>query len=230
MDFATGAPFRAAHDLQSLIADWVHGWARSRGTAPPAPEPDGFRIDVGQHGHRVRYVLTSPDTAGARARSAASPGTWLKICGPRADAVAALGSPWRTGAPECLMSIGLGTARTGEPPRGYTVGMRESGPVIDVFVRAADGGTAASGRIALRGSSATVDQVVTEPAHRRRGLGRLVMGALGSAAAERGATRAVLVATEDGRGLYTALGWAVDAPLTAAHVPENAVAAGTGRP
>ncbi|GAA1995025.1 GNAT family N-acetyltransferase [Amycolatopsis minnesotensis] len=128
------------------------------------------------------------------------------------------------------MSTGLGAARTEEPPRGYTVEIREGEATLDVLVRAGDGGKAASGRVALWDSSATIDQVVTEPAHRRRGLGRLVMGALGSAAAARGATHAVLVASEDGHGLYTALGWAVDTPLTAAHVPENPVAAGQGHP
>ncbi|QWF76753.1 GNAT family N-acetyltransferase [Amycolatopsis sp. CA-230715] len=230
MDSATDAPFRAARDLRPLIADWVHGWARCRGTAVPVPEPDGFRIDVGRHGHRVRYVLASQDTVGERARSVASPGTWLKVCGPRADTVATLSAPWLIGEPEYLMSVGLGAGDAPEPPTGYTVEIRETGPVLDVFVHAADGGTAASGRVARWGSSATVDQVVTEPAHRRRGLGRLVMGALGSAAAARGATHAVLVATEDGHGLYTALGWAVDASLTAAHVPENPVAGCSGRP
>ncbi|GAA1995022.1 hypothetical protein [Amycolatopsis minnesotensis] len=92
MDSAADAPFRTAHDPRALVTEWVHGWARSRGTAAPTPEPDGFRIDVGRHGHRVRYVLTGTGTAGDRARSVASPGTWLKVCGPRADTVAALGS------------------------------------------------------------------------------------------------------------------------------------------
>lgn len=62
----------------------------------------------------------------------------------------------------------------------------------------------------------TVDQVVTEPAHRRRGLGRTVMAALERAAVERGVVRGVLVATEDGLGLYGSLGWTVDSPVTAA--------------
>lgn len=54
---------------------------------------------------------------------------------------------------------------------------------------------------------ATFDRVETIPSHRRRGLGRHVMGRLTELAIERGATHGVLAASVDGRGLYEALGW-----------------------
>ena len=48
------------------------------------------------------------------------------------------------------------------------------------------------------GTDAVMDRILTWPDHRRRGLARAVMGALASAALERGAHRGILVASEEG--------------------------------
>lgn len=197
-----------------VVTDWVWGWALSRGTPDPVPEPDGYRIDVGLPGHRVRYVLPDPASAVPRAAGLTEPGTWLKVCGSELR----LGSRWTIGAPEHLMSIELGTARALTPPEHYTVELHSTGDVHDAVVRTAGGQFAAKGRVAVRGGAAVIDMVETDPAHRRRGLGSVVMAELSRAAAERGADRAVLVATEAGRALYENLGWTVESPITAAHL------------
>lgn len=62
------------------------------------------------------------------------------------------------------------------------------------------------------------DQIITEPAHQRLGLGRIVMSALGSA--RRSAqSRQVLVATAEGRALYLNLGWRDYSPFMSAAIP-----------
>jgi GNAT superfamily N-acetyltransferase len=201
-----------------FVAYWVWGWALSRGTADPVTEPDGYRIDVGLPEHRVRYVLPQPSAAGPRAAGLTEPGTWLKVCGSVEQVRPALSPRWTVGAQEYLMSTGLGTIATTTPPDSYTVELRSTGDVHDVVVRAADGECAAKGRVAVRGRAAVIDVVETDPAHRRRGLGSVVMAELTRAAADRGAVRAVLVATEAGRALYEKLGWRVESPMTAAHL------------
>jgi ribosomal protein S18 acetylase RimI-like enzyme len=65
----------------------------------------------------------------------------------------------------------------------------------------------------VTGTDAVADMVSTEPAHRRRGLGRAVMGALVAEAIKQGATDGLLVASPDGLGLYRALGWSVAADM-----------------
>jgi predicted GNAT family acetyltransferase len=87
------------------------------------------------------------------------------------------------------------------------------GGVTFLRVLADDGALAARGQIAVTGESAVVDQVETEPAHRRRGLGSVVMRRLANIAVERGATTAVLGASVEGKALYESLGWRVRAPL-----------------
>jgi GNAT superfamily N-acetyltransferase len=66
---------------------------------------------------------------------------------------------------------------------------------------------AAEGMVGVLGSDAVFDRVETSPAHRRRGLGGHVMGALTTWAVDHGATEGLLAASVDGAGLYTSLGW-----------------------
>jgi predicted GNAT family acetyltransferase len=60
------------------------------------------------------------------------------------------------------------------------------------------------------------DQIITEEAHRRLGLGTVVMLNLDAVAEQAGATNRLLVATAAGRALYERLGWTVLAPWSTA--------------
>lgn len=199
-----------------ILGAWVRGWAVSRATPPPVSEPDGYRIDVGLPGHRVRHLLHSPAAVPARARTAAAPGTWLKTCGARSAVVAGLTPAWTAGETEYLMAFEGPVPAVAVPP-GYAVTVTGDGPAWDVVV-AAGGTPAARGRVAVAGGVAVFDKIETEPEHRRRGLGRVVMHRLGEVA---GVPSSVLLASAAGRGLYTALGWRVVSDVVPAHVPEG---------
>jgi ribosomal protein S18 acetylase RimI-like enzyme len=191
-----------------MLDAWVHGWTISRNTPAPVQLQGGYRIDVGLPGHAVRYVLREYDAElvdGLR-----RPDTWLKISGE-----VALDGRWEVQPREYLMASRLSPAPATVPP-AYELTHTRRGAIVEATVTAADGSVAASGKAALTGESAVFDQIETSPQHRRRGLGRSVMTALSSAAQYAGATTGVLVATEDGRALYTALGWTLSAPMTAA--------------
>jgi GNAT superfamily N-acetyltransferase len=200
-----------------ILGAWVRGWAVSRATPPPVAEPDGYRVDVGLPGHRVRYLLRSPSAVPSRARTAASPGTWLKTCGARGEVVAGLTSEWEVGETEYLMTF-EGALPPAPLPSPYAVTVSGDGPVWDVAVSCA-GAPAARGRVAVASGVAVFDQIETQPEHRRRGLGRVVMHQLSAAA---GAESSALLASEAGRGLYGALGWRVVSEVVPAHVPEGA--------
>lgn len=202
------------------LGEWVRGWALCRATPDPVEEHDGFRVDVGLAGHRVRYVIGG--TGSVRERAAlTAPGTWLKVAAPRAEVLPLLGPAWQVGAPEYLMSVALDGSGAARPvPDGYRVEVAGEGGCHEVVVVGPGGDPAARGRFAVRDGAAVVDQVGTEPEHRRRGLGKLVMGLIGVDAARRGARVAVLVSTVEGRHLYESLGWRVESDVVAAHVPE----------
>ncbi|MFF8103366.1 GNAT family N-acetyltransferase [Streptomyces sp. NPDC016640] len=204
------------------VRAWVCGWTVSRGTADPTPTAWGFTVDVGLPGHVVRHVLTTADEAVIRkiTEDATAPGVWLKA--PMSPEVLEpwLGPGWSlAGGPGFLMSVPLDAARSEVPPEtadGYRLRTWTRAGVTRALVRTTDGAFAARGQIAVAGPTAVVDQVETDPAHQRRGLGRLVMHALADAGAGQGATEGVLVATPEGRALYGAAGWQVLAPLTGA--------------
>ncbi|MBE1499380.1 GNAT superfamily N-acetyltransferase [Amycolatopsis lexingtonensis] len=200
-----------------ILGAWARGWAVSRAVPAPVEEPDGHRVDVGLPGHRVRYLLRSPSTVAARARTVASPGTWLKTCGSRPAVLAGLTAEWEVGETEYLMTF-EGPVPIAAAPPGYAVTVTGSDPRWDVAV-SFDGVLAARGRVAVASGVAVFDQIETEPEHRRRGLGRVVMHRLAAAA---GAKTGALLATEAGRGLYGSLGWQVASELVPAHVPEGA--------
>ncbi|MFI5669908.1 GNAT family N-acetyltransferase [Streptomyces sp. NPDC051704] len=210
-----------AHTAEAVRA-WVHGWSASRGAAEPAPSAWGFTIDVGLHGHVMRHVLHSADEDTVRAitAGATAPGVWLKAFVPPETLEPWLAPGWHlAGGAGYLMAAPLPVAPTRTPdriPEGYRMNTWTRDGVTRALVRTAGGAFAARAQIAVTGHTAVVDQVETDPAHQRRGLGRLVMNRLTGAAAEQGATAGVLGATPEGRALYETTGWRVLAPLTSA--------------
>jgi len=204
-----------------LLLAWGRGWAASRGTPPPVPLVDGgWRIEVGLPGHRRRDLL--PAWPAKRlltwAEGVTAPGHWIKALIDPAELQ--LPPAWRVQATEYLMSTTLRPETVPALARGYHAELIEQGNTLDCHLRTASGEMAARARVGLAGRYAVFDQVVTEPAHRRLGLGRNAMAQLAEAARARGAHTGLLVATEDGRALYTALGWRVDSLMAAATVAE----------
>jgi GNAT superfamily N-acetyltransferase len=115
-----------------------------------------------------------------------------------------------------LMSIDL---RADGQPAATQIELQTDGPLEYVRVLAADGSVAAHGMAAIVGRDAVMHDIQTDPAHRRRGLGSVVMGELGRRAVERGAHTGLLMATTDGFHLYRKLGW----------LPEATMVTGSGR-
>lgn len=204
-----------------LLVDWGRGWAASRGTSEPTPLGDGaWRIDVGLPGHRLRDLLPAwpVDRIQAWAAGVTRPGSWIKALVDPAELH--LPAAWQLHDSEYLMATPLRGEAIPALARGYRGKGVQEGDAFEYQVLTAAGELAARARVGLAGAHAIFDQVVTAPAHRRLGLGRHAMASLGQAARTRGAAAGLLVATEDGRALYTSLGWRVESLMTAASVGE----------
>ena len=205
----------STRELRSVVADWVSGWVVSRGAAEPVPRPWGWTIDVGQPTQVARHVVPDADEARVRAAvgQAQGDGWWLKVFLPEpVDEPEGLigewlGARWAFDSAAFLMSTELAPVEPGVLPAGYELRCWTRGGVVRVLVAAPDGSLAARGQAGLAGDVAVPDQIVTVPAHRRRGLGSVVMRALQQQAHAAGASRAVLGATTEGRALYESLGW-----------------------
>lgn len=210
--------------VPDLVRAWVPGYALSRGLPPAVEEPWGARLDVGLPHHRARHVLPDADEitvrkAAAHIEAAGEPCVWLKTCLPDETAAGWLGAQWTSNSPGFLMSTAVQPreATAAVPvPAGYALVSGSQHGVTEVRLVTPDGTVAATGQMALGRGAATavIDQIETDPDHRRRGLGSVVVRTLIGAAAGAGATDAVLCASVEGRGLYEALGWRTRAPFT----------------
>ena len=200
---------------RELAAAWVGGWAVSRGTAAPRPTPWGLRVDVGTPWQYARYVMLESREPIVRdlVSRVRTPALWLKVFEEPEVVEPWLGPEWTRGDPVWLMAVDL-AAEPVARPEGYAVEVEHARGVIRVLIRAADGSVAAHGQAGLDGAAAVVDQVGTEPAHQRRGLGSVVMRTLANEALESGAALGILGASVQGRALYASLGWKTCAPLS----------------
>jgi GNAT superfamily N-acetyltransferase len=197
-----------------LTQRWAEGWTVSRSTEPPVATQWGLRIEVGAPNQLRRHVLLDPDEAGVRelAASIEEPLTWIKSHVEPAELAPWLPAGWTEDDPGWLMAIDV-TPQPVTPPDGYVVRSQAVGGVTYVRIVTSAGDLAARGQYGHVGEHGTVDQISTEPDHRRRGLGSVVMNSLATTAHELGASTTILGATVEGRALYEALGWKVHAPL-----------------
>lgn len=191
-----------------IVETWTTGWALSRGTPAPVRTAGAFRIDVGLPQHKTRYIFPHcGDDVRRLAETLDDPDVFIKVC--------ALPEPVQNLLPSHWTIEGLGFMMTQRSTRGqeaslaatYTLGLTATPPILIAQVIDSNGLVAAKGRVALVGPFAIYDQIETHEHHRRRGLGRFVMHALRQSASNHGVDYGVLVATADGRELYTALGW-----------------------
>ncbi|MFH9420166.1 GNAT family N-acetyltransferase [Streptomyces sp. NPDC017529] len=206
--------------LPELVRTWVAGWAVSRRTPRPTEQPWGLHIEVGLPHQAGRHVLPEPDEPSVRAAATTAvtvPRTWLKV--PLEPDVVEPWLPegWVVDRAETghLMAVDLRTAHRPALPDGYTTTTQTREGVTYVQVHAPTGEPAAKGQAAVIGHATVIDQVSTEPAHRRRGLGRHVMHTLTDHALDEGSALGILGATDEGRALYESLGWKAHAPLAA---------------
>jgi hypothetical protein len=206
-------------DIASLLPIWVRGWALARGTKPAEIMPDGaIKVEVGLPDQLVRYVI--PDNklhvVERLARELTEPATWLKVCAEREQIAPLLPPRWQFSDPRFLMHATLATPYNLSVPDGYALTLTETGALTHAGISTLGGQQAAEGNLILLGRYAVFDQIGTAEAHRRKGMGRLIMQALANRALARDANQGILVATEDGQQLYRTLDWQTLSPYTSA--------------
>jgi GNAT superfamily N-acetyltransferase len=207
------------HDLEldTLLSTWLHGWAAARALALPTAHDDGLRVEVGWPDQARRFVFPRMSAAfRALGESIEEPHVFLKTCATIEAMRAALPPRWTIQPQRWFMTHDASPLPPVPLPPGYTLALDVGGAATIARVLAPDGELAANGGVVLVGEAAIFDRIGTEAAHRRRGLGRAVMGALHAHAHECGATQNLLAATADGRALYATFGWQVRAPYASA--------------
>lgn len=209
-------PLDARQVDQNWLFAWLSGRAYARGLPQPFADRGGWRAEIGLETERRRWVFAELgidllalaneiDDPALRLRAIATPAAmraFLPAGWIVADASYAMGEPGRRSPDPVLSSH-------------YRLEVQSEPRSVHAFVLHDSGELAASGHGGIADSVFVYDRIVTQPGHRRRGLGRVIMHALGL---HRGDPQlpGVLVATEAGRTLYEALGWQVLAPYASA--------------
>ena len=191
------------------IETWAAGYALTRGYPAPEAVPTGLWLEIGKPDQRGRFVLPGFDPAAFSelARSIEAPGTYIEAPTAREAAAPLLPDNWTVRERAFLMTTVLAAPDNPLLPSGYRLAARDNGATIRVEVVTDDGEIAASGSAGLTHGHAVFDQILTQAAHRRLGLGTTIMGALTRRAMKRGASQGTLIATPEGHTLYRALGW-----------------------
>lgn len=181
----------------------------------PVPDYGGLRVDTNANDEVARWIFPKAMPGLARlAQTIDRPGYLLKLCGSAGELAALLPGKWAIHPPGYFMkaarehAVAIMTA-------GYTITVKRSGAVTRAQIFCDTGALAAEGYAAETADVFIFDRIVTQPAHRRKGLARALLSELHTFRQNDSKTQ-VLVATEAGRALYAALGWQTISPYTTA--------------
>ncbi|WP_426114588.1 GNAT family N-acetyltransferase [Massilia sp. PWRC2] len=214
--FTTSVPLPGNDVNLDLLERWLSGWSLARGAPLPRRHGGGLVVEVGRADQLRRHVFVD---AGAAlqdcARSIDAPCIFLKATVDMATLRQALAPRWQIETARYLMRCD-GPMAAAPLPAGYREQRTRAHGASVLRLFDASGAVVASGQLVVYGACAVFDQIETAAAHRRRGLGRYLMGALDALACAAGVSERLLVATDPGRALYLPLGWQVLAPYSTA--------------
>jgi GNAT superfamily N-acetyltransferase len=205
--------------MDELLRRWVEGWRLCRGLEPAIECDDALAVALGLPGRdRELFALTDDPAVVDRLTTGVVEDVWLTVTTQYGDQVARrLADAGLTPFAEQKMLMTIALSDHPRPATAsYELETSTDGPLEYVHILATDGTVAARGMTAIAGSDAVMHDIQTDPAHRRRGLGSVVMGALSRRAVERGASRGLLMATVEGVHLYCTLGWLPEATMVTA--------------
>lgn len=200
----------------ALLEVWLKGWALARGKPEPVHDCGALRVDVGEPDQQTRYVFAAPSEAVTRlAEAIAAPAIHLKLCATPDEVRDLLPPGWAIARQGWLMTLSPIATRSLTVPAGYNLQIRREAGVQTATIFHDDVPVARGGVVRVD-DTAIFDRIEVDAAHRRRGLATALMQALAAGAG--GAQRGALVATDEGRRLYEALGWTlVSSYVTATH-------------
>lgn len=202
-------------DIDGLLDVWVEGWAGCRGYSVErvGAFPAVDRDDTVEAREFFAVDPSAEDFAVLAQQTREVPGRLLTVLTSDPQKYMALGDAeglFLNSTSESMMIVDMDTQDT-EDPWLPDDDLEVSYTVVDgshrAEVRAGDV-VAASGRVFVaHGTVAVFDQIVTHDDYRRRGLGSFIMKSLAARSFEHPVEIGLLLASADGRLLYSHLGW-----------------------
>lgn len=204
----------------ALLEAWLAGRSGARGLPAPHAERGGYRVETASEKEIRRWVFPSALPAirdlCAEIEGPCQP---VKLCGEVRDLELLVPPGWSVAGGSAFMIADL-AIEAAPLPADYVRFVRRDGAIVSGEIRTARGELAASGFAAETADAFVYDRIETDPAHRRIGLGRAVMGLLSECREVRSLPQ-LLVATREGERLYSALGWRSLSPYSTAVIPDE---------
>lgn len=195
----------------ALVQAWIQVWSHARSV--PVHDIDGWpQVHLASVTRETEVICLDPGVEACPAlfhRIAGDPRSMLTIIGRDLGAYRELDLPSSVRLDrhdESLMTAQFALAAVPPLEHEFTFRWDVEDNRLTYVVEAGDR-VAAQGTVGVLGDIATFDAVETTPAFQRRGLGRHVMITLTEQAMGRGARQGILAASDEGRQLYTSLGW-----------------------
>lgn len=196
---------------------WLRGYCLARDLPESERVPEGFWLEVAKPQQAGRFILRKFDPAAIEAliNRITEPAVYIEFPGTAAQASPLLPHGWSLRDDAYLMerSFPLAAMPNATEVDGYIFTERSRAKGLEVDVRTTGGAVMAHGCYAEFDGVAVFDQIATEPAHQHHGIGRAILTRLSAHATSRAIPKGLLVATEAGRGLYTAAGWTEVSPI-----------------
>ena len=190
----------------------------ARDLPPPAEDLGGFRVDTNSPTEVRRWVFGSVvQGISELGISIREPRHLLKLCGTSDELASALPAHWTVSDTGIFMASEVDPDPEAPSATGYRLRLSRHGVAHKAEIRTEGGELAASGYAAETSSAFVYDRIETAAAHRRRGLGRAIMAALGFRRKSPNA-RQLLVATPEGEHLYLTMGWRRLSPYATARL------------
>ena len=208
---------------KDIIEKWLRGWSLSRQLPLPTRFKSAFKVEVGYDKQKIRYVFPNlNEDVIDLAKAIVTPWTFLKVCAPPDELQNLLPPRWIIQPQGYMMTC---FHRMIEKPVhldvGYKIELEEYDSIYHVKLIGKNGERAGDGRVVLVDDLAIYDRIFIDINHRRKGLATFLMKELEKIALSKRCYKNFLVATEDGKLLYSSLGWKLYCLYTSVVIPDN---------
>ena len=194
---------------KDILGKWLNAWCLSRKLPLPINYKSGFRVDVGFEKQKSRYVFPELNEDFIQlSKEIDEPWIYLKFCGLPKEIQSKVANRWKVQPQGFMMHCAtpMKILKT-ELSAAYKLEFEHYNSTSFIRILTQNNELAAEGGVIIVDDIAVYDRISTGNNHKRKGLATFLMKELENIALSKKICKNFLVATNEGKLLYEALGW-----------------------